>query len=181
MIVAWSSPITAVAGAVFSAALFNQYIRDNLNETAPAKATQVSSWFPVSAVNQITERAPLQANTSGSSTTTSTAYGNLADGVTTAVTVTTGTKALVSTYCNLTNSIGGGDPNRTWMSYQVSGATTVAPDDTWSINHSSSSGMRWGATFLQTLTAGSNTFTLRYRTTTGTGTFSVRRIAVIPF
>lgn len=174
---AWSAPLTAVAGGIFSAAIFNQYIRDNLNELAPAKSTQVSSWFPATGANALAERVPQQANTSGSSTTTATAYGNLADAVTTSVTATTGPKALVVIYCNLNNS----GANRTWMSYQVSGATTVAADDTFSINHSSTSGMRWGATFLQALTAGSNTFTLRYRVTAGTGTFSVRRIAVIPF
>jgi hypothetical protein len=41
--------------------------------------------------------------------------------------------------------------------------------------------MRWGATFLESLNAGSNTFTMRYRVTAGTGTFSARRIGVIPF
>lgn len=175
---AWTSPVTAVAGGVFSAAQFNTYVRDNLNQLAAAKSTVLSSWFPVSAANTLTERFPTQANTTGSSTTVSSAYGNLADAVTTSVTVSTGTQAMVLIYCNLLNSVNG---NRTWMSYEVSGATTIAADDTFSINHSFNGGMRWGAMSLPTLTAGSNTFTLRYRVTAGTGTFSVRRIAVVPF
>jgi len=174
--------MTAIAGGTVASADFNTYIRDNLNATAPALATVVSSWFPASGVNTLAERYPAQANTSGSSTTTSTTYGNLADAVTTSVTVATGTMALVSIFCNLTNSIGGGNPNRTWMSFAVSGATTIAADDCRSVNHASSSGMRWGSTFLRdALTPGNNTFTLQYRTSTGTGTFSVRRIAVVPF
>lgn len=170
--------MTAIAGASVLAADFNTYIRDNLNETSPAKATSLSSWFPHSGVNTLAERFPSQNNSTGASTTTNTAYGNLADGITTSVTVSTGTKALVLLYSNINNSAGG---NRTWCGFDISGATTRAADDTRSVNHSSAAGMRWGATFLEALTAGSNTFTMRYRVTAGTGTFSARRIGVIPF
>lgn len=176
---AWTAPLIAVAGGVFSAAQFNQSVRDNLNTTSTAVATQVSSWFPASSANVLAERVPVQDNDQGASTTTSTAYGNLADGLTTSVSVATGNRALVSIYANLNNSVNG---NRTWMSFDISGATTVAATDFLSIDHSFNGGMRWGATFLVTgLVVGTNTFTLRYRVTAGTGTFSVRRIAVIPF
>lgn len=178
---AWTAPLIAVAGGVFSAAQFNQTVRDNLNATSTAISTQVSSWFPASAANVLAERVPAQDNDQGSSTTTSTSYGNLADGLTTAVSVATGNRALVSIYSNLSNSPGA-HPNRSWVGFEVSGATTIAAVDTMSLDHSSSAGMRWGASFLLTgLTAGTNTFTLRYRVTSGTGSFSVRRIAVIPF
>jgi hypothetical protein len=176
---AWTAPATAIAGGAVGSALFNATVRDNLNETSTAKATQVSSWFPASGANALAERAPVQDNDQGASTTTSTAYGNLADGLTTSVSVSTGNRALVSIYANFNNSVNG---NRTWMSFDTSGATTVAATDFFSIDHSFNGGMRWGATFHITgLTPGTNTFTLRYRVTAGTGTFSVRRIAVIPF
>lgn len=178
---AWTAPTTAVAGGVFSAAQFNQTVRDNLNATSTAVATQVSSWFPASGVNTLAERVPVQANTQGSSTTTSAAYGNLADGVTTSVSVATGNRALVSIYANFLNNPGG-STSRSWMSFDIGGATTLAATDFLSIDHSFNGGMRWGASFLMTgLTPGTNSFTLRYRVTAGTGTFSVRRIAVIPF
>lgn len=178
---AWTSPVTAVAGGVFSSAQFNQSVRDNLNATSTGLATQVSSWFPASAANTLAERMPAQANTQGSSTTTSLTYVNLADAVTTSVSMATGTRALVSIYANFSNNPGS-HPNRSWVGFEVSGATTIAAVDTMSIDHSFSGGMRWGASFLvTTLTAGTNTFTLRYRVSGGTGTFSVRRIAVIPF
>lgn len=170
--------MTAVAGASVLAADFNTYVRDNLNQTAPALATTQSSWFPASGVNQLAERYPTQNNALGASTTTSTSYGNLADAVTTSVTVTTGPLALVLLYCNLNNSVNG---NRTWCAYDISGATTRAADDTRSVNHSFNGGMRWGATLAESLTPGSNTFTMRYRVTAGTGTFSARRIGIIPF
>lgn len=170
--------MTAIAGAAVLAADFNAFVRDNLAQTAPAICTSQSSWFPASGVNKLAERFPTQNNAQGSSTTASTSYGNLADGLTTSVTVSTGNQALVLIYGNMVNSVNG---NRTWIAYDISGATTRAGDDTRAIDHSSNQGMRWGATLLEPLTAGSNTFTLRYRVTAGTGTFSVRRIAVIPF
>jgi hypothetical protein len=178
---AWTAPATAVAGGAFGSALFNTTVRDNLNETSTAKATQVSSWFPASGTNALAERLPAQDNDQGSSTTTSTSYVNLADGLTTAVSVATGNRALVSIYANFSNNPGS-HPNRSWVAFEISGATTVAASDISSINHSFNGGMRWGASFLVTsLTPGTNTFTLRYRVSGGTGTFSVRRIAVIPF
>lgn len=175
----WTAPMTAIAGASVMASDFNTYVRDNLNQTAPAICTSQGSWFTASGVNQLAERFPTQNNTQASSTTTSTSYGNLGDGVTTSVTVGTGNRALVLIYVNISNSV---DGDRTWMAYDISGATTLASADDRSVNHSSNQGMRWGSTFLETsLTPGSNTFTLRYRVSAGTGTFSVRRIAVIPF
>jgi hypothetical protein len=170
--------MTAIAGASVLAADFNTFVRDNLNQTSPAIATSLSSWFPASGVNQLAERFPSQNNATGASTTTGTGYGNLADGVTTSITVSTGAMAMVLIYSNMNNSVNG---NRTWCAYDISGATTRAADDTRSVNHSSNQGMRWGATFIESLNAGSNTFTMRYRVTAGTGTFSARRIGVIPF
>jgi hypothetical protein len=56
--VTWSAPMTAVANSTFTAAQFNQYVRDNLNETAPAKATSAGSYFVADGVNSIAERTP---------------------------------------------------------------------------------------------------------------------------
>lgn len=177
---AWTVPATAVAGQPFAAAIANAQMRDNLNATAPALATTISSWFTGTGINTIAERIPAQNNASGSSTTTATAYGNLADAVTTSVTVTTGTSAWCLLYCNFNNSVAG---NNTWMSVAVSGATTIAASDVRSLMMNQSGGARFGAPFYFNglLTPGSNTFTLRYRVSAGTGTFSVRRLGVIPF
>lgn len=175
---AWSVPSTAVAGSPFTAAVFNAQVRDNLLATAPALATTISSFFTATGSNVIAERIPTQNNATGSSTTTSTSYGNLADAVTTSVTVNTGANAWVLLYCNLSNS----GVNNTWMSYAVSGGTVLASSDTSAMQRAITGGERSGHAVYQTgLNTGSNTFTLQYRVTAGTGTFSVRRIAVIPF
>lgn len=172
--------MTAIAGSVFTAAQFNQYIRDNLSSTAPALATTVSSYFVTSAPNQIAERYAVSDYQAGSSTTTSTTYTDLADGAHPTVTATTGTMAWVHIYCNMNGATA---PGATWMSYAVSGATTAAAGDDHAFQLQSTGGQRAGISVLHTgLTPGLNTFTGKYRitSTAGTGTFSVRRIAVLP-
>jgi len=81
-------------------------------------------------------------------------------------------------YANQLSSNG----NAAWMSYDVSGATTSAADDNRSVQLQSAGGQHAGAVILHTgLTAGTNTFTAKYRiSSAGTATFSVRRLMVIP-
>jgi hypothetical protein len=105
-----------------------------------------------------------------------------------AVTVTTGTTALVSIKCAIDD---GADEIFGRMSFAVSGATTVAAQDEYSIGAkikqifsvSAEGYLIFGATFVLTgLTAGSNTFTAKYRKVTGpTGNpiFSERTISVV--
>jgi len=111
-------------------------------------------------------------------TTTSTAYTDLATAGP-AVTLTTGTKALVIVGCGIYNSA----VNDTWMGFAVSGATTIAAADASALNIGGSNGTisitASRAILLTTLTAGSNIFTAKYRVTAGTGYFLNRSIAVI--
>ncbi len=125
--------------------------------------------------------APIGAAVSTAETTTSTSYTDLATAGP-AVTVTTGTQALVIItsviHVNTAGSIG-------FMGYAVSGATTIAASDTDSLFYESpnASGdrVRASVVILETVTAGSNTFTAKYRVNANTGTFQLRTIAVIPF
>ncbi len=97
---AWTAPMTAIAGSVFTAAQFNTFIRDNLAETAPAKATNPGAYFTTSDTNQISERAFLDAIVETSQGTTSTTYTNLATSGP-AVTVTSGPYLLIYTTSDL--------------------------------------------------------------------------------
>src|SRR3954463_9664656 len=98
----WSAPMTAVAGAPFSAAQFNTYVRDNLNETAPAKATAGGQLFVSTGPNAIAARTPTAATVVTSQTTASTSYTNLATAGP-AVTVTTGTQAIALFKASISN------------------------------------------------------------------------------
>lgn len=174
---AWSAPMTAVANTVFTAAQFNQFVRDNLNETAPAKATVASSHFVGTTLNAIAERITTAAIVATSQTTTSTSYVDLAT-VGPTVSVTTGPAALVFLYNANVNAAG---TSSSLMSFEVSGASSVAANDNQSIGTNSTVGSRAGAVFLVTgLTPGSNTFTAKYRVGGSTGTFVDRRLIVFP-
>ncbi len=110
--------------------------------------------------------------------TTSASFTNLATSGP-AVTVTTGTKALVIISAQL-RPTGASNPV---IGYAVSGATTVAADDSNMLMKN------WGndeyisasyAVIKEGLTAGSNTFTLKYKNEgTGTADFRYRFISVV--
>lgn len=117
------------------------------------------------------------ASNNSNDTTTGTSYGNLSGGASPSVTVTTGTTALVFISAEMVNS----GANFCRMSFEVSGASSVSADDTRSIESHGTNELRLGtAVLLTSLTAGSNTFTAKYRVTGGTGTFDDRSIAVVP-
>lgn len=173
--------MTAVANAIFTAAQFNTHVRDNLLETAPAKATTAGSIFVASGTNSISERIR-QRNSAGSSTTTSTTYTNLAAGAL-SVTAVTGTSAFVTVGATMSHNAANGTCHVSW---DVTSATTLAASDSWMVsNREVTAGWTHstGRSYLVTgLTAGSNVFTAKYKiTTVGTGTFTDRDISVIPF
>lgn len=175
---AWSAPMTAVSNSVFTASQFNTFIRDNLNETAPAKATTSGAHFAVSGTNEISERISTAAAILTSETTASTSFVNLAT-VGPEVTVTTGPAALVFVHGSCENT--GSGASR--MAYEVSGATSIAAADNRGISAFGVAGagsMATGVALHTDLTPGSNTFTAKYRVSSGTGTFVSRRLIVYP-
>lgn len=123
------------------------------------------------------------ATTAAASTTTNTSFANLADAVSTSVTVTIGTNglALVIISAQTSNSNTAG---YAIMGFAISGASTVAANDTQSIRDSTPAAAqsnRFSNSFLVSgLTAGSTTFTAQYKVLGNTGTFSGRVISVIP-
>ena len=113
--------------------------------------------------------------------TTSTSYIALTTAL--AVTVTTGTKALVSIGTRLAN--GAATNTAAYMGFAISGATTVAATDQYAVGYQffgSATNYQpvQNGTFLVTgLTAGSNTFSTRYRSNGDSITFTNRIISVV--
>ncbi len=180
---AWTTPITAVANAAFTAAQFNASVRDNLLTTAPALATTAGRFFASTGANAIAERIPTALQNSTADTTTATNYGALSGGSGPAVTVTSGPSVLVCWGALVQNSSANVN---TFASFAISGANTVASSDTFCVGGSQSTGGGQGQSssrvYLATgLTPGSSSFTMQYRVSSGTGTFSNRHIAVLPF
>jgi hypothetical protein len=183
---------TFVAGSVLTASEVNNFLMEQSVmsfASAAARALAVTSpetgmmfWdqalltlnvYNGSAWVSIT---PSGANVATSETTTSASYVDLATSGP-AVSVTTGTKALVTISAYM-------QPSTTATlraSVAVSGATTVAAADSACIRQGQSAGL--GSTNARTvlltgLTAGSNTFTIKYKTDGGTATFDNRGISV---
>jgi hypothetical protein len=178
---AWTAPLTAVANAAFTASQFNASVRDNLLMTAPALATTAGSIFVTTAANTIAERIPQTALVLGTDSVAATSYAN----TTTpgpAVTATSAAKALLAVSGWMTNSSGG---NSVYMSIETSGATTIAASDTWALEHRDTGNnglVNASRLHLETaLNAGSNTFTVKYRVSGGSGSVQRRHITVVPF
>jgi hypothetical protein len=177
---AWTAPMTAVAGATFTAAAFNIHVRDNLNETAPAKAT-ASSQVPVSSgPNAIAMRSPTAASVSTLEQTSSTAWTDLTT-VGPRVTVQTGTIALVWWACDMANNVSN---SLSKSSVAVSGASTVAASDAWMLSLDGNQAGNFSrcsmAHVFTGLTPGLNTFTMRYGVGSNQGSFRTREINVFP-
>lgn len=176
---AWTAPMTAVAGAVFTAAQYNTFIRDNVNECPAAKALTPSGYFVTSDTNQVSERSTSEATVTTSGSTTATTYGGLDTGTGPALTVTTGVSALVWATCDLSCGTAGQTARAT---FNVSGATTIAESDALAVRNTTNATLSGSVPVKVALTPGSNTFTMTYRTSgASTSTFANRRILVMPF
>jgi hypothetical protein len=142
------------------------------------EAAQLNDSFSAVDIAQILKSARVDT----SQTSTSTSYADLAT-VGPAVTVTSGTSALVIVGARMSVA---GTSSTGYMSFAISGATTVAASDTFSMNESSGSGTfldgvgQSYASVITGLNAGSNVFTAKYRVTGNTGTWLNRQIIVVP-
>lgn len=180
---AWTAPLTAVSAATLTAAQFNSNIRDNFNETETAKATGLARLFMATGTNAIAERECFRQKITTAETTTDTSYVDL-DTAGPAVTLTTGTQALVFYGCWMENT---GASNLTAASIEAmvtsTGTVTIAASDTRMLSMegvtANNSNRFCVSSMLTGLTAGQNTFTMKYRVAAGTGTFSNRECFVI--
>jgi hypothetical protein len=178
---AWSAPMTAVSGATFTAAQFNQYVRDNLNETATAKATAASQLFVSTGVNALAARVPSTTSVAtAQSLATNVGYADLTTAGP-AITVTCGTIAIVFFAAGM--SVAANDSSAL-TSVGVTGASSVAASDTWAIQMdgiTANNVVRYGMTHVFTgLTAGTNTFTVKYKAGGSASTWRNREIGVLP-
>lgn len=177
---AWTAPMTFVANSVLTAAQLNTHLRDNMMETAPAKATTEGGFFVTNGMNSIVERLIKTARVAAPESTTSTTYTNLTT-VGPSVTCETGTRAMVMIYCNMTAS-----SNNTMgaMSWAISGATTRSALDMTAARvdgiAASNTVSSVSVDILTTLTPGVNTFTAQYKVGSTSYTFNDRFIGVFP-
>ena len=146
-------------------------------DTDLVKAWDGSTWETVGPTTQVITAAN-SAAVNTNQTTTSGTYTDLATAGP-SVTLTTGTEALVFIGAMQRND--GGNGNYTGVA--VSGATTIAPSDANALYmYLDLSEQRAGGAYVAKitgLTAGSNTFTLKYRVQANTGYWYHRSIMVL--
>lgn len=172
---AWSVPLTAVSNAALTSAQWNASVRDNLLETAPAKATAYPAHFVSTGPNAIAERKIVEIAVDTTEGFTSVTFADLTTSGPTATVTCTG--ALVWINAQQNNSGTG----QTYTSFMVSGASSVAANDLRSIvtDNTATTSIRAGVGNLVNLTTGSNIFTVQYRVSSGTGSWSRRRMQVM--
>ena len=166
---------------------------------APATGTDVTLTLPASSGTVALTASPtftgsvvwssatLRADTATvdtQQTTTSTSYTDLATSGP-AVTLTTGTKALVLITVDMLPGTAATGQDCS-AAFAVSGATTRSAADAERLYVSAPTGATYGpemrataAILVTNLTAGSNTFTLKYKVNAGTGIFRHRAITVV--
>lgn len=178
---AWTTFPTLTDGQVLTGAHM-QLIRDNFNETAVAKATASGRLFVSTGTNALAERIPGFNFVGTLETTTSTTYADLAT-VGPSVTATSSSRAIVALTADMWLSTAGS----AYASVAISGASSIAAVDARAAKvrittgGDANPGCRIGITNMQsTLSSGSNTWTMQYRTTAGTATFSNRDLVVLP-
>lgn len=179
---AWTAPATFTDGSILTAAQLNA-MRDNFNETAPAKATGAGGYIVSNGVNSVVQRDPNSDTVNTSQTQTSTSYVDLATVGPAPGPVVSGTRVIVWMTAQMNNNTANAE---TIASVAVSGATTIAADDNYCLDVQQPT---TGTAFIDicssravrlTVTAGSNTYTMKYRVTAGTGTWRRRSMVVLP-
>jgi len=189
---AWTAPRTWVTSEVVTAAHLNAHVRDNLLETAPAKATTNGGIFVATGANAIAERVRgftagdgnYVGTGSSDDTYLSLDSGSWGSGATVSVAVTTGTSALVIYGANLlAQSVA---TVETTISYRITGATSVAVSDVWAVRMTMDSAIfmrSMSRVNLHTgLTAGANTFFLQAKSSDISNARIIRPyLFVLPF
>jgi len=177
--------MTAVANDLFTAAQFNTYVRDNMLELAPAKATGAAQYF-IKHGGAILRNVAGGSNTETSEGTTSATYTNLATvGPVNTRAINFGFIMYLGTR-RVNNSATDGSFMSVEIVRQSYMVTVFSPTDNFSVGHYGSVAERSiSAPMTVTgLTSGTYIFTAKYRTTTATtttATFASRWVHVIPF
>jgi len=168
------NPSTTLGDIEYRSSTANTNTRLGIGTTS--QVLTVSGGVPTWASPATPAPASASATVATTESTTSTSYTDLTTAGP-AVTITTGTKALVI----ITSKIAiGGTGTSNFVGYAVSGATTISATDATGLFCNVASPRASSASRLTTLTAGSNTFTLKYKSGDGnTVSFGNREIIII--
>jgi hypothetical protein len=173
--------MTAVSGSVFTAAQFNQFVRDNLLECPASNATTPGSFFVTDGTNHVVERIPAVSRVDVQEVITATSFAD-APTLGPSVTVTTGTHAYIFIAAEIGNTTA--SSAGCLVGTLISGATSESPTPQYALRQESAAQSEFQrATYARLhtgLTPGSNSFRLQYQTTAGSMNINYREISVLP-
>lgn len=178
----WTTPRTWVSSETLTAALLNEQLRDNMLKQAAQIVTGERGYVVSTGLNELAVRHTRRANVLAAVSTTSTTFTSPSTSPGPSLTIDTDTQCVVMYECHIKNETAG---TAAWASIAVSGATTEAASDSWAIRGqrpaeetSCQAQFRW----FTTLTPGTNTFTMQYKTgnAADTATFRRRRLMALP-
>lgn len=179
---AWNAPITWTPNQTVFASTLNEQLRDNMLETMPARVSGANQYLTITVDGLVRPREIKADTVLASETRTSTSFGNLA---------THGPAVTLTTDSNVIVIISAAQAQETtaWgeviTSHEVTGATSVPPNDLFSITINETTSNTIQASHVMThdaLNPGTHTFTMRYRVGTAgnVGRWTNREILVIP-
>lgn len=175
----WTAPATFTDGNVLSAADMNTFLRDNMLETMPGKATGQLRHYIADGANRIIERQIVKEYIEVADVTSSTSYGDLGT-VGPSITLVASQAVLVFWTMYVENNTAGAT---NCSSIDVSGATVSGPADSKALMipiYTADKGRQVGmADIIAGLAPGTHTFKLQYRVDSGTGKFAKRSLIVI--
>jgi hypothetical protein len=177
---AWSTPLTAVSNTTLTAAQWNASVRDNLLETATAKASASGTYFAGTGLNGIAERTLGIDSIATAETTTSTSAADLATAGPT-VSVTSGTKVVAMLNAGMSNNTVGAISS---MFVDVTGATTQGVTNNLALRFTASTAAalsQASMAFGYPVTGGTSQYQAKYSASGGTSTFASRRLTIMPF
>lgn len=182
---AWTAPMTFVSNTPLTASQLNVHLRDNLLETAPAKATQAGGYIVSAGLHQLVERVGVRQTIAGEDgSTTQTNYDDLEVGeVGPTVTAQTSGNALVIFGAEMRLQDPASPRSTCRVTVDVTGDTTIPGTDTRSLTSANAENARFQAShavWYDDLNPGENTFQMKYKVSAGTGFFQRRRLIVFP-
>ena len=183
---AWTAPMTFVANTPLTASQLNIYLRDNLLETAPAKATEAGGYIVSAGLHQVVERVGRRETIVGEDgSTTRTDYDDLESGeVGPTVTAQTSEMALVLFGAEMRLQDPASPRSTCRVTVDVTGASNIPGNDVRALTAANAEDARTQAShavWYDDLTPGENTFQMKYKVSAGTGMFQRRRLIVLPY
>lgn len=175
----WNAPKTWASNDVLTALDMNTYLRDNMNLTCPAVAEKENQYFVAAGENIVAAREYGYRYFDAVESTTSTSYADLGT-FGPSVEVETGPGGAICMWAVQVGSVSATSLVSVEITGDAAGDSDAAAADERALTATNAVYQAMNVVYYTDLTPGTNTFTLKYRVSSGTSKFRRRRILVLP-